>query len=51
MRLDVTLARVPIGYAFIGIVTESKICRIYDAVLLIIEVAARNLSGVLNFIV
>jgi hypothetical protein len=36
MRLDVILARVPIGYIFIVIVTESEICRIYEAVLLII---------------
>jgi hypothetical protein len=36
MRLDVTLARVLIGYAFVGSVTESKTYRIYDAILLII---------------
>jgi hypothetical protein len=35
-RLNINLARVPIGYAFVGIITESKTCRIYGAVLLII---------------
>jgi hypothetical protein len=33
---DVTLARVPIGYTFVGIVTELEICHIYEVVLLII---------------
>jgi hypothetical protein len=36
MRLNVILARVPIRYAFIEIVTESENCYIYEAVLLII---------------
>jgi hypothetical protein len=36
MRLDVTLDRVPIGYVFVGIITESKTYRIYEAVLVII---------------
>jgi hypothetical protein len=36
MRLDITLDRVPIRYVFLGIVTELKIDRIYEAVLLII---------------
>jgi hypothetical protein len=36
MRLDVTLDRVSIEYVFIGIITELEICRIYEAVLLII---------------
>jgi hypothetical protein len=49
-RLDVTLARVPIGYTFVEIVIESETCRIYEAVLLIIKVAAYNLSGASNFI-
>jgi hypothetical protein len=31
-----TLGRVPIGYVFVEIVIKSKICRIYEAVLLII---------------
>jgi hypothetical protein len=35
-HLDVTLYRVLIGYVFVGIVTESKACRIYETVLLII---------------
>jgi hypothetical protein len=32
----VTLDRVPIGYVFIGIVTESETYRIYELILLII---------------
>jgi hypothetical protein len=32
----VTLDRVPIGYVFVGIVTESETCRIYEVILLII---------------
>jgi hypothetical protein len=36
MRLDLTLARILIRYTFIEIVTESKVCRIYEAILLII---------------
>jgi hypothetical protein len=35
-RLDVTLARIPMGYIFIEIVTESETYHIYEAVLLII---------------
>jgi hypothetical protein len=50
MRLEITIDRVPIGYVFVGIVTESKICCIYEAVLLIIKIAARNSFGVSNFI-
>jgi hypothetical protein len=34
----------------VGIVTELKTCHIYELVLLIIKVAARNLSGASNFI-
>jgi hypothetical protein len=33
---------------FVKIVTESKICHIYKAVLLTIKVAARNAFGVSN---
>jgi hypothetical protein len=33
MRLDATLSRVPIGYAFVKIVTELKIYHIYKVVL------------------
>jgi hypothetical protein len=36
MRLDVTLDRVPIGYAFVDIVTESGTVHVYKAVLLTI---------------
>jgi hypothetical protein len=36
MRFDVILDRVMIRYIFIGIVTESKIGRIYEVVFLII---------------
>jgi hypothetical protein len=36
MMLDVNLDRFLIRYVFIGIVTELKTSRIYDAVLLII---------------
>jgi hypothetical protein len=36
MRLDVTLDRIPIRYVYVGIVTELKIVRIDEAVLLII---------------
>jgi hypothetical protein len=35
-RLNAILVRVLIGYKFIRIIIESKICYIYEAVLLII---------------
>jgi hypothetical protein len=40
----VALVRVLIGYMFIKVVTESKTCRIYEAVLQIIKTVTRNLS-------
>jgi hypothetical protein len=40
----VALVRVLIGYMFIKVVTESKTCRIYEAVLQIIKAVTRNLS-------
>jgi hypothetical protein len=36
VRLNVTLYRVPIGYVFIGIITESETYNIYVTVHLII---------------
>jgi hypothetical protein len=48
--MNVTLDKVSIGYVFVGIVTESETCCIYEAVLLIIKVAACNLLGASNFI-
>jgi hypothetical protein len=45
----VAQCRVPIGCVFMGIVTESKTCRIYKAVLLTIKIAAHNLSGATQF--
>jgi hypothetical protein len=35
---------------FVRVITELKTCHIYEAVLWTIKVAARNLSGALNFI-
>jgi hypothetical protein len=37
--------RVPVGYVFVEIITESETYHIYKTVLLTIKVAARNLSG------
>jgi hypothetical protein len=48
--MNVTLDKVSIGYVFVGIVTESETYCIYEAVLLIIKVAACNLLGASNFI-
>jgi hypothetical protein len=36
VRLDATLIRVPIGYVYVDIVSESKAYRIYEVVILII---------------
>jgi hypothetical protein len=49
-HMNVTLDKVSIGYVFVGIVTESETCCIYEAVLLIIKVAACNLLEASNFI-
>jgi hypothetical protein len=49
-RLDAALVRVLIGCVFVRVVTELKICHIYEGVLRTIKVAARNLSGASNFI-
>jgi hypothetical protein len=35
-RLNITPSRILIGYIFIGIITESETCRIYELILLII---------------
>jgi hypothetical protein len=50
MRLEITIDRVLIGYVFVAIVTESKICGTYEVVLLIIKIAVRNSFGASNFI-
>jgi hypothetical protein len=50
MSLDAILIRVLIECVFIRVVTELKICHIYEAVLRTIKVAVYNLSGALNFI-
>jgi hypothetical protein len=49
MRLDAALVRVLIGCVFVGVVTESKTCHIYEAILQTIKVAAQNPSEVSNF--
>jgi hypothetical protein len=49
-RPDTVLVRVIIGCVFIRVVTESKTCHIYEAVLQTIKAATRNLSETLNFI-
>jgi hypothetical protein len=49
-RLDAALVRVLIGCVFVRVVTELKICHIYEGVLRTIKVAAHNLVGASNFI-
>jgi hypothetical protein len=47
---DVALVRDFIGCVFVSVITESKIYRIYKAVLQTIKVVIHNLSETSNFI-
>jgi hypothetical protein len=48
MWLGASQVRVLIECMLVGVVTESKTCHVYEAVLQTIKVAARNLSGASN---